>query len=327
MFMSVKIHHSLCDGVSSICTPLACSDDFDRSYFSRAEDAKWWQRLMIRVMMPFQILPFIWMTCFAPDRNALTNKRRISGQSGNINISQAPGLDLEEIKQLAKARGATINDAILAGFLTSLHSIFKEMDEKIPESIHVAIPANIRFKFYASREKVKFENKFTGLAINAPLTPKMDLKAVKTITNRIKGGIGMIYAGYASSRHFFKLAPRSLVRFMLENMSDKTTAFFSNTPGCSKPLKYTNEETGKVTTNIYAQPFIHPAGKAGFALAACSWNGKYYMSLNTDDNVLCRAMNQKLMTRMHELIQTEINSSKKEKKESNVVDSSASTTI
>ena len=67
-------------------------------------------------------------------------------------------------------------------------------------SIHVAMPANIRFKFYPSREKVKYENKFTGLCVEAPLTPKMDLKSVKTITNRIKGSVGMIYAGYASAR-------------------------------------------------------------------------------------------------------------------------------
>lgn len=149
-------------------------------------------------MLPFQIIPFLWMSAFRADKNTLTKKRDSNGLSGNINIAQAPGLDLEEIKQMAKARGATINDAILAGFLTSLYTVFKDVGEEIPRTIHVAMPANIRFKFYPSREKVKFENKFTALVVEAPLTPDFDLKTVRKITNRVKGSIGMIYAGYAS---------------------------------------------------------------------------------------------------------------------------------
>lgn len=191
---------------------------------------------------------------------------------------------------MAKSKGATINDAILGGFLTALHHVFKDLGEGIPKTIHVGMPANIRFKFYPSREKVKYENKFTGLCVEAPLTPEMDLKTVKTITNRIKGSIGMIYAGYASTRQFVKLAPRRFLHSMFDDVSRKTTAFFSNTPGCSKPLRYTNEKTGDVTSNTYAVPFIQPGGRAGLTLAAVSWNGNYYMSLNTDDNVLNREM-------------------------------------
>lgn len=48
-----KMHHSLADGASSVCMPLAASDEFDRAYFTRAQDATFMQRALIRIMMPF----------------------------------------------------------------------------------------------------------------------------------------------------------------------------------------------------------------------------------------------------------------------------------
>ena len=62
------------------------------------------------------------------------------------------------------------------------------------------MPANIRLKFYKSAEKVRFENKFSGLCVLTPLTPKLDLSAVGQITARLKKSIGLVYANYAAVR-------------------------------------------------------------------------------------------------------------------------------
>jgi hypothetical protein len=49
----MKAHHALCDGVSILCIPLALSDEYGRDYFINSKDAKWYERLAIRLLMPF----------------------------------------------------------------------------------------------------------------------------------------------------------------------------------------------------------------------------------------------------------------------------------
>ena len=36
------------------------------------------------------------------------------------------------------------------------------------------MPASIRFKFYATREQVKLENKFAAMCLRVPLTDSME---------------------------------------------------------------------------------------------------------------------------------------------------------
>ena len=48
------------------------------------------------------------------------------------------------------------------------------------------MPGNIRFKFYNTKEEVKFENKFTVLPVNSlPLESSME-NAYKTVTQVTK---------------------------------------------------------------------------------------------------------------------------------------------
>ena len=67
------------------------------------------------------------------DNNAITRKRNADGLSGNININTLPCLDLNAVKSMAKAKNATINDAILGGFVTAMHNTFNELGEEIPQ--------------------------------------------------------------------------------------------------------------------------------------------------------------------------------------------------
>ena len=60
------------------------------------------------------------------------------------------------------------------------------------------IPANIRFAFYAKREDVKLENKFSAVPIVLPLCDSMEssYKPIKKITNAIKNSFEATYATY-----------------------------------------------------------------------------------------------------------------------------------
>lgn len=163
-----KCHHAFCDGVSVTSMTLAHSEEYDRSYFVRAVDTTFIQRLMLRAMVPFQIPKLVIQSFLSsPDRNSLMlNKQRMSG---NINISSSPSIDFEALKTTSKKMNVTVNDIILCALTTALHGYFKEKNEVV-ESVKVLIPANIRFYFYPTAKDVKLENKFTAIPLTIPIT-------------------------------------------------------------------------------------------------------------------------------------------------------------
>ena len=53
-----------------------------------------------------------------------------------------------------------------------MNTIFREKGDKNKE-MKLVIPANIRFKFYPSPDKVKLENKFAAIPLTIPLVEDM----------------------------------------------------------------------------------------------------------------------------------------------------------
>ena len=82
----------------------------------------------------------------------------------------------------------------------SFNVIFKEKKE-VPTHITYVLPAGIRFKFYAKREDVKLENKFTGLPLTVPMVSDMasSYSIIKEATKSLKGSMGFVYSIYALS--------------------------------------------------------------------------------------------------------------------------------
>lgn len=76
------------------------------------------------------------------------------------------------MKALSKKLGVTINDIVTSALTCSMNTIFKEKGDK-SKDFKLVIPANIRFSFYPSPEKVKLENKFAAIPLTVPLTQDM----------------------------------------------------------------------------------------------------------------------------------------------------------
>jgi len=124
-----KAHHSFCDGISVMCMTLALSEEYDKSYFIKAEDASWLESIGIRLMIPFY-LPKIMMQTFFDwaDTNILMrNKDRLTGV---MNVSSSGSIPLDEVKALSKKLKMTINDVILCALTTSVGKLFKEKGDK-----------------------------------------------------------------------------------------------------------------------------------------------------------------------------------------------------
>jgi NRPS condensation-like uncharacterized protein len=73
-------------------------------------------------------------------------------------------IDFRLIKALSKTIGVTINDIVTSALSTSLKKMFKENNDD-SKNYQLVIPANIRFKFYPTREEVILENKFAALPL------------------------------------------------------------------------------------------------------------------------------------------------------------------
>lgn len=100
-----------------------------------------------------------------------------------MNVTSQKPLGLDAIKQASKKLGVTINDMVLCALTTSLKVIFKEKNDT-SKDITICIPANIRFSFYETRDKVLLENKFAVMSVIAPLTESMEsaYKPIKKVT-------------------------------------------------------------------------------------------------------------------------------------------------
>jgi NRPS condensation-like uncharacterized protein len=180
-------------------------------------------------------------TLFAnKDQNFITKNK--GNLSGLLNIASSRTIDFRLLKCLSKTVNFTINDIVTSALSTSMNTIFKE--NKDPnKSFKCVIPANIRFKFYATPEQVKLENKFAVVPLTVPLCENMETayKKIQNATKHLKHSISYVYAMYALAYWANILVPRFVPKAFVDIMSNKYTISFSNTPGPIKPFYYTGE--------------------------------------------------------------------------------------
>ena len=234
-----KAHHSFCDGVSVMCLCLSLSEEYSRDYFIKSTDAKWYEELFIKLTFPLQLFKVMAGAFVRTDTNFITNAKNSKDLSGNLNVCSSGIIDFRLMKALSKKIGVTINDIMTSALTCSMNTIFKEKGDK-SEDFQMVIPANIRFKFYPSPDKVKLENKFAGLGLKVPLTKDMQssYSLIQSVTKPLKNSLSLVYCLYASTYWSGILLPRFLPSKILESVTSKYTIGFSNTPGPIKPFFY-----------------------------------------------------------------------------------------
>ena len=264
---------------------LACSNDYSRDYFVKGSDLTSLQIMLIRLSVPFY-LPFLVLSAFygsMTELNMMTRKKDITGV---MNCASSSVLEFQKIKDLSKKLGITINDLVSSSISVSLNQIFKENNQPVKEAL-ICIPANIRFKFYPTAEKVRLENKFSAIPLILPLSASMHdaLPKVKKAFGALKSQFGMVYASYAMTRFLQKLMPRSLSRLAVSSASSKFTLGFSNTPGPIKPMYYVDHEGNKIFTK-WSQPHMIVAGQTGLAINCMSFVRCFRITVTSDQGIL-----------------------------------------
>lgn len=157
-----------------MCLCLSLSEEYNRDYFVKSREAKWYEELFVKLTFPLQIYKAVSSSIFSySEENFITNAKNSKDLSGNLNVCSTNIIDFRLMKALSKKIGVTINDIMTSALTCSMNTIFKEKGDKA-EDFLLVMPANIRFRFYPSPDKVKLENKFAAIPLKVPLTKDME---------------------------------------------------------------------------------------------------------------------------------------------------------
>ena len=97
---------------------------------------------------------------------------------------------------------------------------FKENgDDTPPKQFHIAVPMNIRFSFYNTREEIKLENIFAALPITIPVTDSIEsgLSEVKKIMTGLKSAMPLVYCMYLCMLFASSIMPKTFPRRVVDN--------------------------------------------------------------------------------------------------------------
>jgi hypothetical protein len=144
----------------------------------------------------------------------------------------APSYDLDDVKRVAKARGATVNDVMMAALAGALRRYVIARGE-VPRDVVTMIPVNLR----AVDEPLPIHlgNKFALVAIELPLsepTPMARLAASKARMDVIKyGPEALLTFGLSHAIGAMGSVTETLSRRMTQFFSNKAIGVTTNVPG------------------------------------------------------------------------------------------------
>ena len=219
------------------------------------------------------------------------NKAKLCGK---VTCSSSKELQFPKVKDLSKKLNVTINDLVTCSISNALNTLFKENGDKDIDAVQIGVPANIRFAFYPTPEKVKLENKFACIPLMLPIVKNMKdsygtiAKATKTLRN-----IPAVYSSYLLTRLGSRIMPKLLARRLLNDATDNFTLGFSNTPGPVKPIYYYNTKKEKIFTE-WSQFYMVVAGNMGCAVSAMSFCNSFRVCITSDNGYLDPNMNRRL---------------------------------
>ena len=162
--------------------------------------------------------------------------------------------------------------------------------EKVPKSMQLLIPANMRFGMYRTADTVKMENKFAALPLKMPLIKDMSFATkIQKVTKKMKN-VGMIYASYAATLYTTIFGPRMLPRLFTHVASMKFSCAFSNVPGPVKAFKF-SDPSGNRAEAKWCQSYVICAGRVGLAVTCISYDKTFHIAVIADDGITKESKN------------------------------------
>ncbi len=201
--------------------------------------------------------------------------------SGRRRMAWSSGLDLETIKVIGKARGATVNDVLLTAMTGALRRFMAEAGEAVDEfMIRAMIPVNLRPIHWIEEMDDSMGNRFGLVFLDLPTNETSARSRFRVLKERMDA---------------LKGTPEAFVAFGVLNALGHTTAtvehiinevfglkaslVVTNVPGPREPLFIHGKRLRDV---MFWVP--HPA-RLGLGMSILSYAGKVIVGVRVDEAV------------------------------------------
>jgi len=152
---------------------LQLDETYDTTKLITFKEIGFLQRLALRAMVPFYLPIIIWESYLRRrDRNPLHDgKRKLTGEK---RVAYSKEYNFAKIKATSRTLGVTINELMISALSLATARLFKDRGDEKNKRIRIAVPCNIRWKYYNTYEEVKLENKFAPMPVKVPLETEIE---------------------------------------------------------------------------------------------------------------------------------------------------------
>ncbi len=225
-----RIHHVIADGISLVPVLFSLIDPEtgeEPSIQQVAKKASPWAPVAAALAGPFMLAQkFIWRA----DRSVVHG----APLSGRKRVAWTDPIEVDLIKKVKNAFGATVNDVLMA----CLSGAFERYVESHPgsgmETFRVSMPVNIR----PLGEEPRLENKFAAVMLDLPVGLK-DIRervlATKKRLDSLKRSPEPLFT-YGTVRLMLATLPAGVSRGLINHLANKCTCVASNVPGPRTPV-------------------------------------------------------------------------------------------
>ncbi|HEX6887729.1 MAG TPA: WS/DGAT domain-containing protein [Candidatus Nanopelagicales bacterium] len=193
----------------------------------------------------------------------------------------APGYDLGEVKRVAKARGATVNDVMLAALSGALRRYVLARGE-VPQDVVTMIPVNLRP--WDAPLPAHLGNKFALVALELPLaapTPAARLAEAKARMDVVKQGPeALVTFGLAHAIGSVGAVTGTLSRQMIAYFGNKAFGVTTNVPGPPEPRYFAGREM------VGVLGWVPGASHQTLGVCIFSYNGSIRVGFKADVAVI-----------------------------------------
>ena len=225
-----------------------------------------WQRCAIRAMVPFYLPIILWESYLrSKDRNPLHDGRR--KLTGEKKVAISKEFDFLTVKMASRSLGVTINEVMVAALSIAMARLFKDRGDDKSNRMRIAMPCNIRWKYYQTFEEVELENKFAPMPLKIDLESDVHsaLEKTKRVSRDMKKSFAKIYAIYFLSLITSYFLPLFLLKLGAEKVTKPFTMAFSNTPGVLRKIHYKEVATMGMMTSFIC------SGRCAMSIAILSY--------------------------------------------------------
>ncbi len=201
----------------------------------------------------------------SPFRGTLTTTKR---------VAWSDGLDLDEVKRVARSLGATVNDVVLSALAGALHRF---MSDRGPVSrsaeIRTVVPVNLR----PDDEPLTLGNRFGLVLLALPVgidDPVRRTAEVSRRMQRIKRSMEPVVA--LGILQTIGSSPRPVQDAVIRTLSASSSAVMTNVPGPRKRLSFSGRPLRRVMF------WVPRAGSIGLGISILSYAGEVLLGFAID---------------------------------------------